>query len=134
MNRLLERGRFCCALRSTRGQLKHFPACAQDDKDCTQPAPAMKDLLRIYVLWHPESGSGQAAANAIAKHFDGLGMERDGVAYRVPVRFRSEAWDRSSGSEAPGGIPWEDAEHNAIVLLHDELTARDEATWDNAAA
>jgi hypothetical protein len=89
----------------------------------------MKDLLRIYVLWHPESGFGQAAADAIAKHFDGLGMERDGVAYRVPVRFRSEAWDRSSGSEAPAEIRWQEAEHNAIVLLHDELTARDEATW-----
>jgi hypothetical protein len=90
----------------------------------------MKDLLRIYVLWHPESALGQAAANAIAKHFDGLGMERDGVAYRVPVRFRSEAWDPSSGSRAPGEIPWQDAEHNAIVLLHDEVTARDEANWD----
>jgi hypothetical protein len=91
----------------------------------------MKDLLRIYVLWHPESAFGQAAADAIAKHFDGLGMERDGVAYRVPVRFRSEGWDPFSGSRAPAGIPWEDAEHNAIVLLHDEVTARDEAEWDN---
>src|SRR5262249_38599180 len=91
----------------------------------------MKDLLRIYVLWHPESAFGRAAASDIAKHFDGLGMERDGVAYRVPVRFRSEAWDPSSGSEAPAEIPWEDAEHNAIVLLHDELTGRDEATWDD---
>jgi hypothetical protein len=90
----------------------------------------MKELLRIYVLWHPESAVGQAAADAISKHFDGLGMERDGVAYRVPVRFRSEAWDRASGSEAPRGVRWEDAEHNAIVLLHDELTARDEDTWD----
>jgi hypothetical protein len=91
----------------------------------------MKDLLRIYVLWHPESAFGQAAASAIAKHFDGLGMERDGVAYRVPVRFRSEAWDASSGPRTPAKIPWEDAEHNAIVFLHDELTARDETDWDD---
>src|SRR5262249_40354741 len=91
----------------------------------------MKDVLRIYVLWHPESAFGQAAASAIAKHFDGLGMERDGVAYRVPVRFRSEAWDPSSGSKAPGGIPWKDAKQNAIVLLPDEVTARDETEWDN---
>lgn len=56
----------------------------------------MKDVLRIYVLYHLESTSAFSAADAIAKHFDGLGMERDGVAYRVPVRFRSEAWDVSN--------------------------------------
>jgi TIR domain len=91
----------------------------------------MRDLLRIYVLWHPESAFGRTTAGDVAKHFDGLGMERDGVAYRVPVRFRSEPWNPSSGSAAPAEIPWHDAEHNAIVLLHDELTARDEGTWDD---
>ena len=90
----------------------------------------MNDLLRIYVLWHPESAAGQRMADAIAKHFDGLGMERDGVAYRVPVRFRSEPWDSSSGSATPREILWDDAEHNAIVLLHDEFTMRDVSMWD----
>jgi len=90
----------------------------------------MNDLLRIYVLWHPESAAGQRTADAIAKHFDGLGMERDGVAYRVPVRFRSEPWDSSSGSATPREIVWDDAEHNAIVLLHDEFTMRDVSMWD----
>jgi hypothetical protein len=90
----------------------------------------MIDLLRIYVLWHPESAAGQQAANAIAKHFDGLGMERDGVTYRVPVRFRSEPWDLSSGSTKPRDILWDDAEHNAIVFLHDEFTMRDVSIWD----
>ena len=71
----------------------------------------MNDLLRIYVLWHPESAAGHRMADAIAKHFDGLGMERDGVAYRVPVRFRSEPWDSSSGSATPRDILWDDAEH-----------------------
>jgi hypothetical protein len=90
----------------------------------------MMDMLRIYVLCHPESEASQDRANSIAKHFDGLGMERDGVAYRVPVRFRSEAWDLSSGSAAPAPISLTDAEHNAIIFLHDDYTARDEGTWD----
>src|SRR5215470_11577996 len=90
----------------------------------------MKDLLRIYVLWHPESDFGRSAADAIARHFDGLGMERDGVAHRVPVRFRSEPWDSSIASAAPREILWGDAEHNAIIFLHNEFTARDVAIWD----
>jgi hypothetical protein len=91
----------------------------------------MKDLLRIYVLWHPLSEFGHACAQLIAKHFDGLGMERDGVAYRVPVRFRSEAWDAPSGSSAPAQIPWEDAGHNAVVFLHDKFTEGEKETWDD---
>jgi hypothetical protein len=91
----------------------------------------MNDLLRIYVLWHPESAAGQRGADAIARHFDGLGMERDGVAYRVPVRFRSDPWDLSSGSTKPCDIPWGDAEHNAIVFFHDEFTMRDVSMWDD---
>ena len=91
----------------------------------------MNDLLRIYVLWHPESTAGKRKADAIATHFDGLGMERDGVAYRVPVRFRSEPWDLSFGSANPRDIPWDDAERNAIVFLHDELIMRDVLIWDN---
>src|SRR2546430_16115553 len=91
----------------------------------------MNDLLRIYVLWHPESDAGQRTADVIAKHFDGLGMERDGVAYRVPVRYRSDPWDSSSGSTKPRDILWDDAEHNAIVLRHDEFTVRDVSMWDD---
>jgi hypothetical protein len=91
----------------------------------------MTDLLRIYVLWHPESDFGKRTADAIAKHFDGLGMERDGVAYRVPVRYRSVPWDPTSGAKAPRPIAFDDATHNAIVFLHDDFTARDSRmTWD----
>jgi hypothetical protein len=91
----------------------------------------MKDVLRIYVLWHPESAFGQNTASVIASHFDGLGMERDGVAYRVPVRFRSEPWDPSAGLAKPREIFWDQAEHNAIVFLHDEFTSRDQTVWDD---
>jgi hypothetical protein len=90
------------------GNCNHYARCPEDETLRLPKVTPMKDLFRIYVLWHPESAFGQAAANAIAKHFDGLGMERDGVAYRVPVRFRSEAWDPASGSQTPAQIPWDD--------------------------
>lgn len=47
------------------------------------------DLLRIHVVWADGSDESAWIAELVAKHFDGIGMERDGVAYRVPLRFRS---------------------------------------------
>jgi hypothetical protein len=46
----------------------------------------MIDFLRIRVLWANGSRSGARIAELIFGHFDGLGMERDGVSYRVLVR------------------------------------------------
>ena len=71
------------------------------------------DTLRIYVLWHPQSDTCGQYAEAIAQHFDGLGMEREGVQYRVPVRFRSEAWETDPGPPRP--ITLGEAHHNAIL-------------------
>lgn len=89
----------------------------------------MKDLLRIHVLWSPaqENDDGRQTANLIASHFDGLGMERDGVAFRVPVRFYSEPWE--AGSPQPRQIDFDLAEHNAIVLLHDTFMHADRNSW-----
>jgi hypothetical protein len=86
------------------------------------------DFLRIYVLWAPGSGESRRLAHLVAEHFDGLGMERDGVAVRLPVRFRSEPWD--IGSVRPRAIDLGLAAHNAIVLLHDGHMHEDAREWD----
>jgi hypothetical protein len=90
----------------------------------------MKDLLRIYVLWAPakDEATSKRIADLIAIHFDGIGMERDGVAFRVPVRFRSEAWDETSA--APKAINFALAHHNAIILLHDSFMHLRRAVWN----
>jgi hypothetical protein len=88
------------------------------------------DFLRIYVLFHPKSTAAGSYAESVSKHFDGLGMERDGVQYRVPVRFRSEAWEPPPGALTPREIVLDEAEHNAIVLLNDEYVLADKAVWD----
>jgi len=85
------------------------------------------DILRIYVLWDPKSAHGERVASLIATHFDGLGMERDGVSFRVPVRFRTEPW---TGSGAPREIDLGIAKHNAIVLLHDEDMHESRDIWE----
>jgi hypothetical protein len=85
-------------------------------------------MIRIYVLWHPQSETCGRYAEAITKHFDGLGMEREGVQYRIPVRFRSETWDTGFGP--PRSITFSEACHNAIVFLHSGLTRQDHIIWN----
>ena len=87
-----------------------------------------KDFLRIYVLWSPDSEEGRRVAELLVGHFDGLGMERDGVAIRVPVRFRSVPWQGESNP--PRDIDLDGADHNVIVLLHDSLLAESADIWD----
>jgi hypothetical protein len=88
-----------------------------------------RDFLRIYVLFAPESDESRRISEVLVSHFDGLGMERDGVAIRVPVRFRSVPW--VEGDPAPRKIDLEGADHNIIVLLHEPLMREDEATWND---
>jgi hypothetical protein len=90
----------------------------------------MTIALRIFVLWHPQSSAGKDLAEKISGHFDALGMEREGVQYRVPVRYRSEPWGAGEAPKAPRPIDLSAAEHNAIVLLHDDLMLADSDIWD----
>lgn len=87
----------------------------------------MSDFFRIFVLWSPGSSESRRLANLIAKHFDGLGMERDGVAFRIPVRFRCQPW--VDGSPSPRPIDLTEAEHNAIVFLHDDFSHAESGMW-----
>ncbi|MDB5595663.1 MAG: hypothetical protein JWM36_2624 [Hyphomicrobiales bacterium] len=86
----------------------------------------MIDYLRIHVLWATESKLRAHSSQLISTHFDGIGMERDGVAYRIPVRFRSESW---SVSGPPLDVDLSAATHNAVVLLHDDFMHEEAALW-----
>jgi hypothetical protein len=68
------------------------------------------------VVWHPESEFGRRTADTIAKHFDGLGMGRDGVAYRVVPVFRIEERPDHKGPEV---LP---AQIIAMVLTQNDPT------------
>lgn len=87
------------------------------------------DLLRIHVVWADGSDESARIAELMSKHFDGIGMERDGVAYRVPVRFASTPWDASS--PLPAEMDLGRAVNNAIVLLHDDVMQENVGGWDD---
>ena len=89
----------------------------------------MIDYLRIHVLWADGSAESQRIAEMISTHFDGLGMERDGVAYRVPVRFSSAPW--AAGSPLPKPVELTRAAHNAVVVLNDDFMYEQAAAWDD---
>lgn len=89
----------------------------------------MIDHLRIHVLWADGSLEGKRTAEMISKHFDGLGMERDGVAYRVPVRFVSAPW--ALGSRLPKAVDLARAKHNAVIVLNDDFMHEEAPAWDD---
>ncbi|WP_143534715.1 toll/interleukin-1 receptor domain-containing protein [Notoacmeibacter marinus] len=89
----------------------------------------MIDLLRLHVVWDHRSGEGARIAERISRHFDGIGMERDGVAHRVPVRFASVPW--SDGTDVPRVVDLNRARHNAIILLHDEEMHDRRHAWNS---
>jgi hypothetical protein len=86
------------------------------------------DLLRIHVVWASGSAEGERVANLISDHFDGFGMERDGVAIRIPVRFVSAPWD--ANGTLPREIDLSHAEINAVVPLNDGYMQEVVADWD----
>jgi hypothetical protein len=92
----------------------------------------MIDFLRIYVLWDPASAGSARLAELVVRHFDGIGMEREGVAIRIPVRFRSDEWE--TGSRRPRSIILDEAQHNAVLLLHDGYMQERADTWNEYVA
>ncbi|MBB4252705.1 TIR domain-containing protein [Rhizobium sp. BK008] len=89
----------------------------------------MLDLLRIHVIWDIQSAAATHTAEVISRHFDGIGMEREGVAFRVPVRFRSAPW--KLGSLHPRAVELDKAQHNAVVLLFDDYMNTERAAWED---
>jgi hypothetical protein len=92
----------------------------------------MLDYLRIHVLWEDGSEEGARLAELISSHFDGIGMEREGVAHRVPVRFASAPWE--PGSRVPAPVAFGRAVHNAVVVLHDDFMHEARSDWDEYVA
>lgn len=92
----------------------------------------MLDHFRIHVLWADGSSEGARLAELISTQFDGIGMERDGVAHRVPVRFASAPW--RPGTNLPAPVDLGRAVHNAVVLLHDDFMHEQRGDWDGYVA
>jgi hypothetical protein len=88
---------------------------------------ALTDALRLYVLWAPGSPgvvpAGARLARAFGERLDAVGMVRDGVGLRIPVRQRSVAWRPDVDSVAPRKIDLDGSRSNIVVAVYDDVMA-----------
>ncbi|MGJ4930092.1 hypothetical protein ACQR1I_29185 [Bradyrhizobium sp. HKCCYLS2038] len=87
--------------------------------------------MRVYVLWAPsgpEARDDPGARLATALHYqlDALGMTRDGVGFRIPVRKRSTNW---RDTDRPQAIDWTTARSNIVILVVDDVMRNRPAEW-----
>jgi len=82
--------------------------------------------LVIYVLWHPASTEAGALASEIYRWFHASSDDLLRSGMGVPVFFRSERWDESSGIPRP--IRFDEADCNVVVVLADQNMVAD-PTW-----
>jgi hypothetical protein len=80
------------------------------------------DPLRVYVLWAPRRAGandpGRRLARALRSQLDLVGMIRDGIGFRIPVRQRSLAWRPAS---PPRPVDLAGARWNVVIVVQDDV-------------
>jgi len=80
------------------------------------------DSMRVYVLWAASRAGaedpGCQLAHALRDQLDALGMIRDGVGFRIPVRQRSRPWRPKLN---PRPIELGAARSNVVVVVVDDV-------------
>ncbi len=83
------------------------------------------DALRLYVLWSPTAqgpaAAGARLAHAFGERLDAVGMVRDGIGFRIPVRQRSVPWQAALDPVTPRKINLADSRSNIIVAVYDDV-------------
>jgi hypothetical protein len=83
------------------------------------------DALRLHVLWSPNAQGSAAAGARLARAFgerlDAVGMVRDGIGFRIPVRQRSVPWQPASDPVTPRAIKLADARSNIVIAVYDDV-------------
>ncbi|UFZ07613.1 toll/interleukin-1 receptor domain-containing protein [Bradyrhizobium ontarionense] len=92
--------------------------------------------MRVYVLWaparpDPSEDPGGRLADTLHRQLDALGMMRDGIGFRIPVRKRSANW-RDTGRPQP--IDWAAARSNIVILVIDDVMRNREGEWGDYVA
>jgi hypothetical protein len=81
--------------------------------------------LVIYVLWHPASAEAGALASEIYRWFHASSDDLLRSGMGIPVFFRSEPSDESSGT--PRAIRFQEADCNVVVVLAEQHMVADPA-------
>ena len=83
------------------------------------------DALRLYVLWSPNAqgsaATGARLARAFGERLDAVGMVRDGIGFRIPVRQRSVPWQPALDPVTPRKINLADSRSNIVIALYDDV-------------
>lgn len=83
-----------------------------------------KSPLTIYVVWHPRNEIGLVIGESIYKAFCRDAESPLMRALGIPVQFRFVQGD---GASTPIAIPFEESDHNAVVLLADDELFEDDS-------
>jgi hypothetical protein len=87
------------------------------------------DPMRVYVLWAPSrpgaEDPGCRLARALQDRLDAVGMIRDGVGFRIPVRQRSRPWRPGT---KPRPIDFSAGRSNVILVVQDDVM-RNRGDW-----
>jgi|SRR5271165_575668 len=85
------------------------------------------DAMRLYVLWAaPAPGvisAGSRLAEGFRERLDAVGMVRDGVGLRIPLRQRSLPWRPLADPVTPRPIDLAASRSNVIVAVYDDVMA-----------
>jgi hypothetical protein len=80
------------------------------------------DPLRVYVVWASSRAGaddpGRRLARALRSQLDVLGMIRDGIGFRIPIRQRNRGWRPGS---MPRPIDLAAARWNVVVIVEDDI-------------
>ncbi|HQX53176.1 MAG TPA: toll/interleukin-1 receptor domain-containing protein [Planctomycetaceae bacterium] len=77
-----------------------------------------KSPLTLYVLWHPDYSDGASIANKLFNVFSRNVDDTFARTPGIPVYFRS--FPVAADSALPRAIPFDDADHSAIIVLVDD--------------
>ena len=84
----------------------------------TKMRASFKSPLTLYILWHPDYSDGALLADKLFKAFSRNVDDPFARTPGIPVYFRSAPAARDS--KVPIGIPFEESEHTAIIIIVDD--------------
>lgn len=91
--------------------------------------------MRVYVLWASSLAKvedpGRRLAHALRDQLDVLGMVRDGVGFRIPVRQRSNRW---RPTKYPRRIELSAARSNVVIVVEDDVMQGRRNEWNEYVA
>lgn len=80
------------------------------------------DVLRVYIVFNPDHEVTPLWYEALSNAFDGIGMQREGLRFSVPVHRRSASWGTPQDGlhdANPRRIDFGRAQWNVVVVLQD---------------